>query len=177
MKRCLQAFFFLSSAFSSSVALCQSPPPFPAFTISPVSNLMQNPRIAFRDGGASTLIDGTSYWAFADTSTGADNTLSSTKVLNAPNGINLETDYNNLARFIPFTKDEEIWNEDHAGTKCKAGTNCNESLAIWPQSIDYDPTHKKVIIAFQEIRRSGSGYPEVGQGMQLEPSLLKESLS
>jgi hypothetical protein len=169
-----------ASAFASA-ALAQSTPPIPTVvSVTQMPVITQNPVILERDGNYSARINGRSYWAFDDTAMSQanasgqnfiDNTLSVATSLDASAGITLNRDQVDSTgvpeRFIPFTAEEQNFDDTHNSSHCTAPTYCGASLALWPGPIVYNPANKQVIVPFGEIVRGGgiTGFQGVGAGL------------
>ncbi len=161
-------------------------PPAPTIqSLTPMGIVKQNALIYGRDGTYSAVIDGKSFWAFNDTSMRADNvdghnfisnTLAWTDSLNASNGIYLNHDYLDKTgvpiEYMPFTKEEEIFNNTHDLNHCTASpaSTCGEDYAIWPAPLVPIPGTTAAYQFYSKVFRGGDiqGFEVLGTGIAIE---------
>lgn len=140
---------------------------FPAqLNISSVTDLgviFKSPLIAGRDGGYSVRFNNLSIWFFGDTLLSAKNRPTSqfissscswTEDLDAADGIKNGTDYTDgkgtPIDFFPFTAEENVYNEDHAGKACVIGP-CESRWALWPGAAIFDHQGNRLLLFYEKV--------------------------
>lgn len=148
-------------------------------SVTDMGSITQNPRVdttnSGRDEGQSTDYEGSSVWAFDDTTLGnpwgfLSNTGAVTSNLDATNGVTLTSatpyDQNNTATpqtLLPLTAAEQAFQDQHStSTGCTSSTDqyCGASFALWPGGVIADPANSRVLVFYAKLcRGGGSGTP------------------
>jgi hypothetical protein len=141
--------------------------------------IKQNPRVADRDAGQSTLYGDKSVWFFADTTLQnpwgfLSNSAAATTNLNASNGLDLRSSngftVNNTAtppETIPRTAAELAFEKKHAAPSagCKGSSDqyCGVQFSFWPAAVFSDPARHRVLFLYSKQCRAGqAGTPCAG---------------
>jgi hypothetical protein len=156
------------------------PPPIPkVLSATELAPVQQNAVIKGRDGAQSAMYQGTSIWTFGDTiltvpghdgDFWANDTLSTTKDLDASDGITLTSDFVDRTgaptEFLPFTRAEARFNRLHDPNNCHQPP-CGAEYALWAAQVVPDPARHRVLHFYLKIYRvvGHSGWTTMGTGI------------
>jgi hypothetical protein len=168
-----------SSSRGGSPRRTEVPPIPPVLSATELAPLQQNAVIKGRDGAQSALFRGTSIWTFGDTilsvpghddDNWADNTLSTTKDLDASDGIVLTSDHVDRTgaptEFLPWTREEARFNQLHDPNHCHQPP-CGAEYALWAGPVVPDPDRNRVLHLYMKLYRVAGvfGWTTLGTGI------------
>ncbi len=160
----------------------------PTFTVSPrdMGAIESNPDIRMRDVGFSAVIDDRSVWVFGDTFLAypnendnpfLTNSKSSTLDRDAGDGLfGFEEDLDDVgavSQFIPFTTEENAFNDAHKGQYCIQDP-CKARWAIWPASIVVDNEKGLAYFFYGKIYAEEGWFNFHGKGRSIAVQRFRE---